>query len=106
MGWAGPAQLTGPDSAQKRLGQSQPSRDWADIGPTKSPIFVWAGPSPESRDGPEPVWPREEKTNNAGPESAWPSNITSGGELFPPSPPACRTLFVLHLGKNNESAIN
>jgi len=53
--------------------------------------------------GPKPVWPREEKTNNAGPESAWPSNITSGGELFSPSPPACRTLFVLHAGEKQRN---
>ena len=110
MGRAGPAQLTGPDSAQKGLG-----RDWADLGPPKSPIFVWAGPGPDSRDEPESVWPtntwlgqnqsgpEKKKTNNAGPESAWPSNITSGGELFSPSPPACRTLFVLHAGENHES---
>ena len=39
MGRAGPAQLTGPDSAQKGLGRSRPSRDWADLGPTKSSIF-------------------------------------------------------------------
>jgi len=64
------------------LGRSWPSRDWADLGPTKSPIFVWVGPGQNSRDGPEsvwptkhmagpePVWPREENTNNAGPESA------------------------------------
>ena len=97
MGRAGPTQLTRPESAQKGLGRSRPSRDWADLGPTKSPIFVWVGPSPDSRDGPESVWPtntwlgqnqsgpEKKKTNNAGPESAWPSNIASGGvNYFPP----------------------
>jgi len=53
VGWAGPAQLTGLDSALKK--------GWADLGPIKSPIFVWAIPGPDSRDGPESVWPREEK---------------------------------------------
>jgi len=79
------------------LGQSRPKRDWADLGPTKSPIFFWAGPGPDSRNGPESVWPithgwartilaqRREKTNNAGPKSAWPSNITNReGIIFPP----------------------
>ena len=109
MGRAGPAQLTGPDSAQQGLGRSQPN---------KVSYFVWVGPGLDTRDGPESVWPtntwlgqnqsgpEKKKTNNARPESAWPSNITSGGELFSPSPPACRTLFVLHAGKNNESTNN
>jgi hypothetical protein len=41
MGWAGPAQPTGPDSAQncwadfgpKLLGRFRPKMDWADLGP-------------------------------------------------------------------------
>jgi len=33
MGWAGPAQPTGPDSAQKMLGRFRPKMDWADLGP-------------------------------------------------------------------------
>jgi len=33
MGWAGPAQPTGPDSAQKVLGRFRPKMDWADLGP-------------------------------------------------------------------------
>jgi len=40
--------------------------------------------------------------NSAGPESAWPGNITSGGNYFPPSPLACRTLFVLHAGEKTK----
>jgi len=88
--------------------------DWADLGPTKSSIFClgriwprqqgWARTSlaHKHKAGPEPVWPREGKTNNAGPESAWPGNITSGGNYFPPSPPACRTLFVLHAGEKRK----
>ena len=108
MGWAGPAQITGPDSAPKGL---------ADLGPTKSPIFFWARPGPDSKDGPESVWPintwlgqnqpgpEKEKTNNAGPESAWPSNITDGGRgnYFPSLLPACRTLFILHAGEKKHS---
>ena len=46
--WAGLAQLTGSDSAQK---------GWASLGPTNSPIFVWARPGPDSKAGPESVWP-------------------------------------------------
>ena len=87
MGRAGPAQLTGPDSAQQGLGRSQPN---------KVSYFVWVGPGLDTRDGPESVWPtntwlgqnqsgpEKKKTNNARPESAWPSNITSGGNYFPP----------------------
>jgi len=48
VGWARPAQLTGPDSAQK---------GWADLGPTKSLIFVWARLGPDSKAGPGSVWP-------------------------------------------------
>jgi len=32
VGRAGPTQLTRPESAQKGLGRSRPSRDWADLG--------------------------------------------------------------------------
>ena len=55
MGWAGPAQPTGPDSAPNVLGRFRPKMDWADIGP-KTSIPFWARPS----------------------------NKTGGGELFPP----------------------
>jgi len=34
--------------------------------------------------GPQPIWPREEKNQQCWAESAWPSNITSGGNYFPP----------------------
>jgi hypothetical protein len=70
MGWAGPAQPTGPDSAPKVLGRSQPKMDWADLGPTKSDILFWARPGPEGRAGPGPTWP---------------SNNTGGGNYFPPT---------------------
>jgi len=33
MGWAGPAQPTGPDSAQKCWADFGPKMDWADLGP-------------------------------------------------------------------------
>jgi len=58
---------------QLGLGRSRPRRDWANLDPTKSPIFVWAGLGPDNSDGPEiglahkhmagpePIWPREEK---------------------------------------------
>ena len=35
MGWAGPAQPTGPDSAPKLVGRFRPKMDWADLGPKK-----------------------------------------------------------------------
>jgi len=70
MGWAGPAQPTGPDSAPKVLGRSQPKMDWADLGPTKSDILFWARPGPEGRAGPGPTWS---------------SNNTGGGNYFPPT---------------------
>ena len=71
MGWAGPAQPTGPDSAQNC---------WADLGPkwvgpisaqNKKHIIFWARPGPEDR---------------AGPGSAWPKPKRGGGELFSPHP--------------------
>ena len=40
MGWAGPAQPTGPGSAQNW---------WADFGPKR---LFWARPGPEDRAGP------------------------------------------------------
>jgi hypothetical protein len=75
VGRAGPTQLTGPDSAQKGLGRSRPSRDWADLGPTKSSIFIWAGPGPDSRDGPESVRPTNTRLgqNQSGPEKEKPT---------------------------------
>ena len=69
MGWAGPAQPTGPDSAPKVLGRSRPKMDWADLGPTKSDMLFWARPGPEGRAGPGP---------------AWPSNKTGRGGIVPP----------------------
>jgi hypothetical protein len=83
---AGPAQTTGPDSAQNC---------WADLGPkwvgpisaqNKKHIIFWARPGPEDR---------------AGPGSAWPKPKRGGRNYFPPTP-ACRTLLVLHAGKEKE----
>jgi len=78
MGWAGPAQPTGPDSAQNGLGRSRPKK--------KLNILFWARPGPEDR---------------AGPGSAWPKPKRGGGNYFPPTP-ACRTLLVLHAGKETK----
>ena len=69
MGWAGPAQPTGPDSAQNC---------WADFGPKwigpisaqKTDILLWARPGPEDRAGPGSAWPRP----------------NGRGELIPPHP--------------------
>ena len=82
MGWAGPAQPTGPDSAQNCWADLGPKMDWADFGPNTIILF-WARPGLED-------W--------AGPGPAWPSNKRWRGELFSPHPSACRTLFVLHAG--------
>ena len=73
MGWAGPAQPTGPDSAQKVLGRFRPKMDWADFGPNTIILF-WARPGPEEGAGPGPTWPSDRR---------W-----RGGELFSP-PPSC-----------------
>jgi len=99
VGWARPAQLTGLDSAQKGVGRYRPSGIWANLGPTKSYISVWARPGPNSRAGPESVWPTntsEMGQNPSGPEKGthqcwartglaqhWKINQW-GGNYFPP----------------------
>ena len=62
MGWAGPAQPTGPDSAQKC---------WADLG------LKWVGPISA-----------QILLSSSGPGPAWPNNKHWRGELFSP-PPSC-----------------
>ena len=47
LGWADPTNWAG----------LSPKKGWADLGPTKSSISVWARPGPDSRAGPESVWP-------------------------------------------------
>ena len=86
MGWAGPAQPTGLDSAPKVLGRFRPKMDWADLGP-KNNILFWARPGPEGRDGPGSAWPIN-KTNWARTSLAQHKKLT-GGIIFP-HPPACR----------------
>jgi len=84
---------------------------WANLSPTKSSISVWARPGPDSRAGPESVWPTntsEMGQNQPGPVKGtyqcwartglaqhWKTN--QWGELFSPYPPACRT-NILHAG--------
>jgi len=89
MGWAGPAQPTGPDSAQKW---------WADFGPKcigpisakkKTNILFWARPGPEDR---------------AGPGSAWPKPKWAGGIIFPPPLHAERYLFCMQRRKRKKNA--
>jgi len=111
VGWARPAQLTGLDSTQKKgWADLSPSGIWANLGPTKSSISVWARPGPDSRAGPESVWPTntsEMGQNQPGPvkgtHQCWARTdlaqlwkINQWGELFSPHPPACRT-NVLHV---------
>ena len=50
MGWAGPAQPTGPDSALNVLGQFRPKMDWADLGPKKK-LLSSSGPDPAQKTG-------------------------------------------------------
>ena len=110
--WVGPAQLTGPESAQQEFGRSRPRMDWADLGPTKSPIFFWAGPGPDSRDGLESVWPTNTwlGQNQSGPEKKNPTMLGQnqpgpatehqGGNYFPPPLlHAERCSFCMHAGK-------
>jgi len=47
-------------------------------------LWVWAGPGPNIKVGPEPAWPRKVKKGR--------------GIIFPSHPPACRTNIVLHAG--------
>jgi hypothetical protein len=67
MGWAGPAQPTRPDSAQKVLGRFRPKMDWADLGPK------WIGPI------------SAQKTNIPllGQDPPGPATKTGGGIIFP-----------------------
>ena len=81
MGWAGPAQPTGPDSAQNC---------WADLGPkwvgpisaqNKKHIIFWARPGPEDRAGPGSAWPKPKRGR--------------GGIIFPPPLHAERYSFCM-----------
>jgi len=85
LGWSDPTDWAGLNP--KLLGRFRPKLGWADLGPKqKTNIFFWARPGPEDR---------------AGPGSAWPKPKRGGGNYFPPTP-ACRTLLVLHAGKEKE----
>ena len=86
MGWAGPAQPTGPDSAPNVLGRFRPKMDWADLGPKK--LLSSSGPDPAQKTG-------------LGQDPPGPTIKTGGGNYFPPTP-ACRTLFVLHAEKKRK----
>ena len=74
MGWAGPAQPTGPDSAQNC---------WADLGPKQKAHYLLGQTRPR-RQGWARIRLAQAKTGQ-------------GGNYFPPTP-ACRTLLVLHAG--------
>ena len=82
--WAGPAQLTRPDSALKRR--------WAGLGPKgigpispQQPSPLGLGRTrPDRRFGPESFWPI---TNISRPELVWPreeESLMGGGNYFPP----------------------
>ena len=132
MGWAGPAQLTGPDSAPKLVGRFRPKMDWADLGPKKTLLGQirprrqgwsgppdWAGLSPKFLDrfrpkmgwadlGPKTkkhiiFWARPGPEDRAGPGSAWPKPKRGGGGIiFPPPLHAERYSFCMQ-GKKREN---
>ena len=54
MGWAGPAQPTGLDSAQKCWPDFGPKIDWADLGPRKLISPSGPGPAQKARLGFQP----------------------------------------------------
>jgi len=81
MGWAGPAQPTGPDSAQKVLSRLS-AQEW--IGPISAHKLVFSsGPDPAQKAGLGQDQPGP-STRLAGPEQVWPSTRNQRGELFPP----------------------
>ena len=61
--WAGTAQLTRPNSAPKVVGPMS-AQQFTLL------LWVWAGPGPDIKAGPESAWPT--KTIKVGPEPAWP----------------------------------
>jgi len=79
MGWAGPAQPTGPDSAPKVLGRFRTKMDWADLGP-KNNILFWARPGPEYRAGPDSAQKAGLGQDPPGPDQ------NGRGELISPHP--------------------
>jgi len=102
LGWAGPAQLTGLDSAQKGVGQSRPNKVfYFRLGQTWPRQSGWAKVSlahKHIRNGPELAWPSERNPSVLGQNRPGPAleNQLVGGTIFP-HPPACRT-NVLHAG--------
>ena len=91
MGWAGPAQLTGPNSAPKGLGRSQPNKkiSYFCLGQTWPRQQGWARVSlahKHIRTGPEPVWPSERNPSVLGQNRPGPAlDNQPGGNYFPPS---------------------
>ena len=55
MGWAGPAQLNGPDAAQGKGGPTAAQNGWADLGPEDYFSLRWAEPGPYIWAGPNQV---------------------------------------------------
>jgi len=99
VGWAGPAQLTGLDSAQKGVGRYRPIKDLGQSRPNKVLYFRlgqtwpkqpgWARVSlahEHIRNGPEPVWPRERNPSVLGQNRPGPAldDQPVGGINFPP----------------------
>ena len=80
LGWADPTNWAG----------LSPKKGWADLGPTKSSISVWARVSlahKHIRNGPEPAWPSERNPSVLGQNQPGPTleNQPVGGIIFPPS---------------------
>jgi hypothetical protein len=57
LGWADPTNWAGL-SPKKGWADLGPSGIWANLGPTKSSIFIWARPGPDSRAGPSQSGPQ------------------------------------------------
>jgi len=71
MGWAGPAQPTGPDSAPNVLGRFRPKMYWADLGPKN--YYPLLGQTRPRRLG----WARIRLAQQS---------KRAGGIIFPPDP--------------------
>ena len=83
MGWAGPAQPIGPDSAQNC---------WADFGPK------WVGPISAQKKTKHYLLGQTRPRRQGWARIHLTQAKTGRGEIIFPPTPACRTLLVLHAG--------
>jgi len=90
LGWAGPGQPAGPDSAPKVLGRFRPKNGLGRSRPKKTDILLWARPGLEGRTGPGSAWPRPKR---------------AGGNNFPPPLHAERYSFCMQRRKKINTRI-